>query len=175
LYQKISFCNDIINKETKVVKELAHKIADQGKYKTDTAIDEVRAITYLNFTSSIEQVLTSDIKGWMELSFFDFGVYLGTRLKTKYHTEGGSRNKLYIVIHSDNNEERRLVNSSLLQQYIKEAAQSCFFKSTHWNVMHQLFIECSRFETILVEEKLHYFEYPSIDKTQDLMRGIVSL
>ena len=53
LQESINFCDDICNKDDKVLTRIRKLYVKNGKPKSDTSIDEVRDITYTAICNSI--------------------------------------------------------------------------------------------------------------------------
>ena len=117
--------------------------------------------------------LFTSILAWTEKSFYEIGRFLGSKIKDYYHTEGASREKLYIVIHSDNNGSKR-VDSKKLMAYISEAFNLVIDSEIVERLISELLVyKSSNKEN--TEASVKYLQTPTLPETKEIMRGIVSL
>ena len=170
----INFCTRLINKEDETIKNLKKTLVKQGKKKGDNQVDQIRDITYYKFINSISMALFPNIHEWIELSFYELGRYIGIKAKGYYHTEGGSRDNLCIVIHDDYN-YNKLIYSKKLMTFIKEAVEEYMFETPYKDIIFALLTNKSALDQEKVKSILEYMTSPTLNSTKDIMRGIVSL
>jgi hypothetical protein len=170
----VNFCSRLINKEDDTIKHLKKTLVKSGKKKGDTQIDNIHDITYYKFVNSISLALFPNIHEWIELSFYELGRYIGSKAKGYYHTEGGSRDNLCIVIHDDSN-YHKLIYSKKLMNFIKEAVQEYMFELPYKDIIFTLLTNKSALNQENVKRMLDYMSSPTLNITKDIMRGIVSL
>ena len=111
---------------------------------------------------------------WVDKSFYEIGRLLGTKTKDYYHKEGASSSKLYIVIRSDVNTNKR-TNPKELITSISEAINSVIDSELSERTFEDAFITRKDLNTERVKEVLKYIKDPSLDCAKEIMRGIVSL
>jgi hypothetical protein len=169
----VSFCTSLLRKDPNILKEIKKELIKQGRDKNDPQVDEIREVSYNKFINSIGVALFPKIYEWNEMTFFELGRHLGKKAKDYYHLEGASRKELYIVVHTDNNNNKQIF-SDKLTEYISEAIER--------------FIENQTLDQILTEALLHkpnqkeraeamakYILEPTLQETEEIMRGMVSL
>ena len=169
LNENINFCNRLINRDEKLMKELGSCISKHGKDKEDTSVDRVRDMTFVRFISKLETCLLTDVSEWMTLSFYDIGKYIKSKMRDYFHTEGASREDMYIVAYRDD-DVRIIVYSDKLQSFIKEAVSDKLFENSAHAVIRNVI---ESFGPESVKEKFNYLENPTLSDTQEIMRGIV--
>lgn len=169
----VSFCTSLLRKDPNILKEIKRQLVKQGRDKNDPQVDEIREVSYNKFINSIGVALFPKIYEWNEMTFFELGRHLGKKAKDYYHLEGASREKLYIVVHTDNNNNKQIF-SDKLTEYISEAIER--------------FIDNQTLDQILTEALLHkpnqkeraeamatYILNPTLKETEEIMRGMVSV
>jgi phage host-nuclease inhibitor protein Gam len=169
LNEHINFCNRLINREEKLMKELGSCISKHGKDKEDTSVDRVRDMTFIRFIAKLETCLLTDVSEWMTLSFYDIGKYIGFKMKDYFHTEGASKEDMYIVAYRDD-DVRIMVYSDKLQSFIKESVSEKLFDNSAHVVIRNII---ETFGPESVKEKFNYLENPTLPETQEIMKGIV--
>ena len=169
----VNFCSELLKKKPETLKKIKRELIKQGKSKNDPEVDQVYQVTYTKFVSSIIMAFFTSILAWTEKSFYEIGRFLGSKIKDYYHTEGASREKLYIVIHSDNNGSKR-VDSKKLMAYISEAFNLVIDSEIVERLISELLIyKSSNPEN--TEASVKYLQTPTLPETKEIMRGIVSL
>ena len=172
--EHIRFCRNLLGKEDELMKELQRTIVNRGKNKGDTSVDQIYEISYYNIINAIEFALLPHIEEWFSMSFYKMGRYLGQRIRDHYHTEGGSRENRFIVI-KDDHDGNHLIYAEKLQELIHEALMPKLFHHETKDLLHHILVKCCTIKEDAVEQTLSYIESPSLDETEEIMRGIVSL
>jgi len=172
--EHIRFCRNLLGKEDELMKELQRTIVNRGKNKGDTSVDQIYEISYYNIINSIAFSLLPHIEEWFEMSFYKMGRYLGQRIRDHYHTEGGSRENRFIVI-KDDHDGNHLIYAEKLQELIHEALMPKMFHHETKDLLHHILIKCCTIKPDAIEQTLSYIESPTLDETEEIMRGIVSL
>ncbi len=169
----VNFCSELLKKKPETLKKIKRELIKQGKSKNDPEMDQVYEITYTKFVTSIILALFPTMMSWVEKSFYEIGRIIGAKMKDYYHTEGASREKLYIVIHSDNNTNKR-VDSKKLMSYISEALNSVIDSELVERIITELVLYKSS-DRQKTEAIIKYLQEPTLPETIEIMRGIVSL
>jgi hypothetical protein len=106
----IVFCQNLLNRNAKLMKELQKEISKKGKNKNDTTVDVPRLVGSTQFTSVLQSCLFPNVNQWMGLSITEFGTWLGTALKSYVKVEGSVlyKEKKFIVIRNDDGQTRML-------------------------------------------------------------------
>ena len=172
LQESINFCDDICNKEDKVLTRMRKLYVKNGKPKSDTSIDEVRDITYTAICNSIYDSLFPRITDWIEKTPYELGVFLSTRISNFYHTEGGSREQQYIIIKNDR-DHNRLIYSNKLQSLIIEPMREIFDDSNHDDVIIHLLTTKTQLNNESITKWLEYIKSPTNEMTKEIMRGLI--
>lgn len=170
----VSFCTRLLKKDPELLRKIKKALVDHGKKKGDTDVDKIYDITYSKFINSITISLFPNVYEWIEMSFYDLGRYIGTKIKDIYHTEGASRELLYIVIHDDENYNKQ-VNSKQLITYITESVSHYIEDELIEQLLSTLVLQNKSIDSAKAEQMLRYLKSPSIEDTTEIMRGIVSL
>lgn len=170
----VNFCSELLKKKPETLKKIKRELIKQGKAKNDPEVDQVREVTYTKFFTSIVMALFPNILDWIDKSFYEIGRLLGKKTKDYYHTEGASSRKLYIVIHSDNNTIKRTDAKELIG-YLSEAINSVFDSELVERSFETVLTAPEWLNTERVKEVLNYIKDPTLEATQEIMRGIVSL
>jgi hypothetical protein len=172
--QNIRFCRNLLDREDELMKELQRTIAQRGKNKGDTSIDQVYEISYYKIINAISFALLPHIDVWFEMSFYKLGRYLGSLIKDYYHVEGGSRENRFIII-QDDHDGTHLIYAEKLQELIHEALMPKIFHHETKDILQYILTKCCTIKLDVVEQTLNYIESPTIGETEEIMRGIVSL
>ena len=168
----VTFCSQLLRKDPDILKKIKKELIKQGRSKGNCEMDEIREVTYNKFVTSIMVALFPNMSEWIELSFYEVGRMIGRKIKDHYHTEGASREYLYIVVHSDNNYIKK-IHSKTLMIYISEAISLGIESEMTKNIISDLLLNYSKSANI--EKMLEYLQEPTLDETKEIMRGIVSL
>ena len=170
----VNFCSELLKKKPETLKKIKRELIKQGKTKDDAEPDQVYQVSYSKFATSMVLALYPDMSSWIEKSFYEIGRLIGSKIKDYYHTEGASREKMYIVIHSDNNGKKR-IDAKKLMPYVSEAFNTIFrneklTKESMDNLISYYSTNKENSEAIM-----KYIETPTLPETKEIMRGIVSL
>ena len=169
----VNFCSELLKKKPETLKKIKRELIKQGKTKDDTDTDQVYQVSYSKFVTSIMLSLYPNILSWIEKSFYEIGRLIGSKIKDYYHTEGASREKLYIVIHSDNNGNKR-VDPKKLMPYVSEALRTIMHDDLTEESINNLMLGYSSNKEN-TEAIMKYIQTPTLPETKEIMRGIVSL
>jgi hypothetical protein len=169
----VTFCSELLKKKPETLKKIKRELIKQGKSKNDAEMDQVHEVTYNKFVTSIIMALFPCIMSWCEQTFYEIGRFLGSKIKDYYHIEGASREKLYIVIHSDNNGNKR-INATKMIPFISEAFNSVIDSELVYRIIRE-FILYKSLNQEKAESIVKYIQNPTLQETKELMRGIVSL
>jgi len=172
--EHLRFCRNLLDREDELMKELQRTIVNRGKNKGDTSVDQIYEITYYKIINAIAFALLPHVDEWFQMSFYKMGRYLGQKIREHYHTEGGSRENLYIVIRDDH-DGVHLIYSEKLQELIHEALMPKLFHYETKELIQYILTKCCTIKLDAVEQTLNYIETPTLDETEEIMRGIVSL
>lgn len=170
----ITFCNQLIRKDPNILKKFKTELIKQGKSKKDTQEDQISETTYIKFTTAITLALFSNIYDWIEMSFYDIGRHIGSKIRDHYHLEGASREALYIVIHSDNNYNKQ-VRVKKLVPFISESVSPYFEDELIESLLSSLLLNNKYLNRENVEKNLQYLKNPTLEDTEEIMKGIVSV
>jgi hypothetical protein len=123
----ILFCQNLLNRNAKVMKELQKEISKKGKNKNDTTVDVPRLVGSTQFISILQTCLFPNVDHWMGLSISEFGTWLGTALKSHVNVEGSVlyKEKKFIVIRNDDGQTRMLFTPEFVGM-IKECIGNIF-------------------------------------------------
>ena len=182
LKQHIRTCKVIKNKQAEKQQESEEEQSNQDNDSSteETPVEEpniqqeTREATYIKFTHAIEYALLPRFKEWIHLSFYEFGRRLGAQIKAYYRIEPKSREENYILIRDDSGQYAS-IHSDELQEYISKAVTSSLFNGETNGIVVYVLRECSIFNPEDVQRYLNYFDDPTEEQTQDIMRGMVSL
>jgi hypothetical protein len=169
--------NEIKEKDKKIeqLREENKYIQEDRRILTNLVSSlDLKDSTYTKFVISIVLSLFSNVLDWIDKSFYDIGRYLGTKIKGYYHIERESRRKLYIVIHSDGKSTKRIDSKELIT-YISEAYNSVIDSFLIEQSFEDVLNSHNNLNTKHVKEVLKYIKDPTLEETQEIMRGIVSL
>jgi hypothetical protein len=170
----VNFCSELLKKKPETLKKIKRELIKQGRAKNDPEVDQVHEVTYTKFVTSIIMALFPNMSEWVDKSFYEIGRLLGTKTKDYYHKEGASSSKLYIVIRSDINTNKR-TNPKELITYISEAINSVIDSELSERTFEDAFITRKDLNTERVKEVLKYIKTPSLDCAKEIMKGILSL
>jgi hypothetical protein len=170
----VNFCSELLKKKPETLKKIKRELIKQGKSKNDSEVDQVFEVTYNKFVTSIIMALFPLMMDWIDKSFYEIGRLLGEKTKDYYHTEGASREKLYIVIHSDSNTSKR-VDSKKMMSYISEALETVIDSELIERSFEDVFSKNKDLNQERVQEVLKYMKTQTLPETKEIMRGIVSL
>ena len=170
----ISFCNQLLKKDPAILKLFKKELIKQGKAKGDTEEDQVYETTYTKFITAIAISLFPNVYAWIELSFYELGRYIGSRIRNHYHIEGASRESLYIVIHNDNNYNKQVYSKKLIP-FISEAVSHIIDDGSIESLLRSLVLGNSAINVSKAEKMIDYLKNPTVEDTVEVMRGIVSL
>ena len=170
-----TFCNQLLKKDPAILK-LFKKELDQSKEKSkgDTEEDQIYETTYTKFITAITISLFPNVYAWIELSFYELGRYIGSRIRNHYHTEGASRESLYIVIHNDNNYNKQVYSKKLIP-FINEAVSHIIDDGSIESLLRSLVLGNPAINVSKAEKMIDYLKNPTVEDTLEVMRGIVSL
>jgi len=110
---------------------------------------------------------------WINKSLYDLGRFLGAKINSYYHTEGASRHKLYIVIHSDSNTNKR-TDSKQLIKYLSEAINSVLDSELVERLIEDILPKINGVNVERVKNVLQYIKAPTLDETKEIMRGLIA-
>lgn len=170
----VNFCSELLKKKPETLKKIKRELIKQGKSKNDSEVDQVQEVTYTKFVTSIIVALFPQMTEWIDNPFYEIGRLLGTKTRDYYHTEGSSREKLYIVIHSDHNTNKK-IDSKKMMSYISEALESVIDSELIERILEDILIKNKDLNSEQVQEVLKYMKNPTLPETKEIMRGIVSL
>lgn len=145
--------------------------SEKGK---DSQFAEGQKSTYIKFTHAIEYALLPRFKEWIHLSFYNFGCRLANEMKGYYRLGSKSREENYILVQDDSRQYKK-VYSDELQEFIEKAVTSSLFNGETNGIVVYVLRECSIFDQDDVQRYLNYFDEPTEEQTQEIMRGMVSL
>ena len=168
----IKFCNSICSKDDKSMFELGELLIKKGRAYSDTNIDFIQDITYIKLISSISNALFPKMTEWIEKTPYELGVYLSKYMSNYYHTEGGSREKLFIFI-KDDNDNNHMVYSEHFQPILIQSAQDDFTQSKSVLTLIHLLTTKTNLNQDRVNEWIHYFSTPEESITKEIIRGII--
>ena len=178
LRQHIRHCRVIKNKqaeEQQESKEEEPSTPDNDSSVEETKIQqETRDSTYIKFTHAIEYALLPRFKEWIHLSFYNFGCRLGKEMKLYYRLGPYSIEENYILARDDSGQYKQIYSDEL-QEYIGKAVTSSLFNGETNGIVVYVLRECSIFDQDDVQRYLNYFDEPTEEQTQEIMRGMVSL
>jgi hypothetical protein len=163
-----------LQKDQNLLRKIRSELIKQGKAKNDTEVDPINEVSYRKFISSISVALFPKMTSWIDKSFYELGRYLGPMINRWYHTEGASRGMKYIVVHSDSNYHHQ-VNSEKLMSLIQEALDSIIETDTVESIIENLLTLGKDLNLDRVNKMMKYISTPTLEETQEIMRGIVSL
>jgi hypothetical protein len=169
----VNFCSELLKKKPETLKKIKRELIKQGKSKNDPEVDQVHDVTYTKFVTSIILALFPNILDWIDKSFYEIGRLLASKTKDYYHTEGASRHKLYIVIHSDNNTNKRTESKHLIS-YLSEAMNCVFDSELVERSFENILITHKGLNAERVQDVLNYIKNPSIEVTKEIMRGLIA-
>ncbi len=169
----VKFCSDLLKKDQELINDIKRELVKQGKAKNDNEVDQICEISYSKFVTSISLALFPNVMNWIEKSFYELGRYIGERIRDYYHIEGASREYQYIVIHSDNRSNLQ-VKASKLMTFIKEAIESIIDREILERILENILVHKAT-KPEQVQMMLSYLKNPTLEQTNDIMRGIVSL
>jgi Zinc finger, C2H2 type len=170
----ITFCNQLIKKDPMILKKFKSQLIKQGKSIKDTQEDQIRETTYIKFTTAITLALFSNVYDWIEMSFYDIGRHIGSKIRDHYHLEGASKESLYIVIHSDNNYNKQIRVKKLVP-FISEAVSPYIDDELVESLLSSLLLNNKYLNRENVEKNLQYLKNPTVEATEEIMKGIVSI
>jgi hypothetical protein len=169
----VNFCSQLLRKDPEILNKIKKELVKQGRDKGDTEFDEVQEVSYYKFITSILTALFPRILIWIEMTFYELGRYLGKRIKDHYHLEGASKESLYIVVHTDRNGHKQ-VSSKKLMFYISEAIEKIIDSEITEQMLHEILLY-KAINRDRVEAMLSYLKNPTLEETDEIMKGIVSL
>jgi len=170
----VDFCTGLLQKDQNLLRKIRSELIKQGKAKNDTEIDPICEVSYNKFVASISVALFPAMTLWINKSFYELGRFLGPKINRWYHTEGASREMKYIVVYSDSNYHHQ-VNSEKLMSLMSEALESILVTDTIEGIIEDLLTLGKDLNTDRVNKMINYIKDPTIEATQEIMRGIVSL
>lgn len=170
----ISFCNQLLKKDPAILKLFKKELIKQGKAKGDTEEDQIYETTYTKFTTAITVALFPSVYKWIELSLYELGRYIGSKIRNHYHLEGASRESLYIIVHNDNNYNKQLYSKKLIP-FITEAVSHIIDDGSVESLLRSLVLENPSINVSKAEKMLDYLKNPTTEDTLEVMRGIVSV
>ncbi len=176
-HEYISFCTRLLNREDSTIKKLKKLLVNQGKKRGDEQVDEIYNITYYKYINSIQLALFPKIHEWIDLSFYELGIYIGSKTKDRYKLEGASRESLYITIEDDDkyNRYRKQVKSNDLMEFFNEAVEQYMLEPNYKDIIYELLTNKTHLNQSNVKAMLDYIENPDIESTKQIMKGIVYL
>ena len=169
----VNFCSELLKKKPETLKKIKRELIKQGKSKNDPEVDQVHEVTYSKFVTSIVLALFPNMSEWADKSFYEIGRLLSTKTKDYYHTEGASRHKLYIVIHSDSNTNKR-TDSKQLIEYLSEAINSVLDSELVERLIEDILPKINGVNVERVKNVLQYIKDPTLDETKEIMRGLIA-
>ena len=169
----VSFCTSLLRKDPNILKEIKKELVKQGRSKNDPQVDEIREVSYNKFVNSIGVALFPKIYEWNEMTFFELGRFIGKKAKGYYHIEGASREDLYIVVHTDNNNNKQIFSDKLME-YITEAIKRFIDSQTFQQILSEALLHSPK-QKERVEAMVKYILEPTLKETEEVMRGMVSL
>ena len=170
----ISFCNQLLKKDPAILKLFKKELIKQGKAKGDTEEDQIYETTYTKFTTAITVALFPSVYKWIELSLYELGRYIGSKIRNHYHLEGASRESLYIIVHNDNNYNKQVYSKKLIP-FITEAVSHIIDDGSIESLLRSLVLENPTVNVSKAEKMLDYLKNPTTEDTLEVMRGIVSV
>ena len=108
------------------------------------------------------------------MSFYNLGRHIGSKIRDHYHLEGASRESLYIVIHSDNCYNKQ-VRAKKLMPFISEAVKFYTDNELFESSINHLLLKNKSINTANVEKNIQYLKNPTVEATEEIMKGIVSV
>ena len=170
----VDFCTGLLQKDQNLLRKIRSELIKQGKAKNDTEIDPICEVSYNKFVASISVALFPAMTSWINKSFYELGRFLGPKINRWYHTEGASREMKYIVVYSDSNYHHQ-VNSEKLMSLMGEALESILVTDTIEGIIEDLLTLGKDLNTDRVNKMINYIKDPTLEETEEIMRGIVSL
>ena len=169
----VNFCSGLLKRDSTLLHDIRRELIKQGKAKNDTEVDPIREVTYNKFITSIAVSLFPGVEVWADKSFYELGRFLATKINNYYHTEGASRQMQYIIVHSDSN-FNHYVNAEKLMSLMTEALDSIILTEVLEQTIENLLIANKGLCYDRVTKMISYLKTPTLEDTQEIMRGIVS-
>jgi hypothetical protein len=113
----IVFCRNLLDRNGKVMKELQKELSKKAKNKKDTSVDTPKIVGYTAFLSSLEVVMFSYPREWIDKSIEEFGIWMADHLKDKIEVEGSVlyQEKKFVVISNDEGMTRMIYGPELFE------------------------------------------------------------
>ena len=170
----VNFCSGLLQKEPNLLRQIKRELIKQGKAKNDSEVDPICEVSYNRFITSISIALFPTMSTWINKSLYDLGRFLGPKINSYYHTEGASREMLYIVVHSDSNHNHQ-IHSEKLMELLTEALDSIIETDVVERIIEDLVLFNKSLNNEDINHMINFLKSPSLDNTKEIMRGIVSL
>jgi len=124
---------------------------------------------YTMFTESLSTSLLTDISLWMQKSFYELGRFISKNMEDHYHLMSDSKDELYIMIHSDNEYNKRVSVKNL--KYYIETIVTPYIEEEQVNNILDRAVEnkIDRIKTMY-----RYIKNPTLKETEEIMIGLVS-
>jgi hypothetical protein len=169
----ISFCHQLLNRDTKLMKDVQKELSKRAKNKKDTTIDVPKIVGYTNFLSLLDTTLFPNILDWITLSITDLGTWLGRQLHNDVHVEGGSfsEESPFILIKNDEGNVK-IVDAIEFHNYVKTAYNQTMTYQCQTIVDH-LLTHISSLNTSNVENLIRWIESPSKEESCLLLRSFI--
>jgi len=170
----VNFCSGLLQKDPNLLRQIKRELIKQGKAKNDSEVDPICEVSYNRFITSISIALFPTMSTWINKSLYDLGRFLGPKINSYYHTEGASRELLYIVVHSDGNYNHQ-IHSEKLMELLTEALDSIIETDVVERIIEDLVLFNKSLNNEHINHMINFLKSPSLDDTKEIMRGIVSL
>ena len=170
----VDFCTRLLQKQPDLLHQFRRELIKQGKAKNDNEVDPICEVSYNKFITSISLALFPTMRNWITKSFYDLGRFLGLKIEKHYHTEGASREMMYIVVHSDTNYSHQIYSEKLMD-LLREALDSIIETDVMEKIIEDLIEANEKYNTDQVKKMISFLKTPSLEDTREIMRGIVSL
>jgi hypothetical protein len=173
LRRNILFCDNLLSKEENLMKEFQNRIVGRGKQKTDNSMVEIRDITYTRFRNELSFRLFPKILDWIQKNPYDLGVYLSSKIEGEfYHTEGGSRENLHIIVHDDSS-NNTLFYSEDFESLFVEAVTSILHTNETRELIYHLLTDRNDIDQTMIKMWISYFSTPNLSITKQVMKGLI--
>jgi hypothetical protein len=127
-YSQLDFTNSVIDKSEHLLEALKKQIGGRAKDKNDSSIDPIVVRTYEKFTMAFYGFFTFKLSTFVFKSVYDIGKQFSTECHSLYHTEGGSKEKQFIILLDDSN-EAHICNESMLHSILQDRLEKIFESS----------------------------------------------
>jgi hypothetical protein len=169
----IVFCHQLLDRNTKLMKELQRELAKRAKNKNDISIDAPKIVGYTKFLSQLEDILFPEILEWMTLSFESFGTWLGVSMRDLVHVEGGSFNvdKPFILIRNDE-EVNKMIDPIEFHGFVQTAYQK-MINELSLPIVEYLLVKIPDIDVKKLYTMIGWIEDPKKEDSQKVLRSMI--